>query len=335
MTTIKDIAKISGYSPATISRVLNEDKTISVKDETRESILKIASDLGYTPKHKFFNDETTIGIVQWISSDAEIEDPYYYSLRLSVESFFMKDRIIIKRFYKENYGEIFNDTNLDGLVCLGKFSIEQAENFKNVSKNLIFVDFNPNEKLYHSVVSDLVTATCEVVSYLKSMGHKKIGFIGGRERAGKNNALFIDIREKTFEKCMKKDSNLEYNPIYKKVRDFDAATGYDMMKNLLKDENCPSAFVCASDSIAIGALRAVGDKELSKNRKISVVGFNDIGMAKFTNPPLTTVRINTKLMGEMAGMLMKYLLVNNVNSPINLSCKTELIIRESVFEAQF
>lgn len=331
MATIKDISKESGFSPATVSRVLNDDKNISVKDETRETILQVAKELGYTPKHNKNHGSYEIGILQWISSDVELEDPYYYTLRLSVESCLMKDKVHIKRFYKENMDDIFEDSDLKGLICLGKFSKDQAEEFSKSFKNIIFVDYNPDEKLYNSVTSDMKEATRSVIRYLKEIGHREIGFIGGRERSGKHNTLFLDIREKTFEEEMEKDKEMKYNPKFKKVRNFDAITGYDLMNSMLKEKNYPSAFICASDSIAIGALRALGEKDLINKKKISIVGFNDIAMAKFTNPPLTTVKIDTRLMGELAAMLMKYLLQNDVLTPINAICQTELIKRESTF----
>ncbi|MDO5028620.1 MAG: LacI family DNA-binding transcriptional regulator [Bacillota bacterium] len=332
MTTIKDIAKITGFSPATISRVLNEDESISVKDSTRQEILKVAEDLAYVSKKKFLKKEETIGVVQWISSDAEIEDPYYSSLRLAVESFFVKEKIPTKIYYKENFEEIFQDKNILGLVCLGKFSLDQAHDFYKVSKNLVFVDFNPDEKHFHSVVPDLKGATEDLLAYLKEMGHREIGFIGGRERLGKTNSLFIDIRERTFEQVMKNDGHFIYNPIYKKVRDFDAATGYDLMTSILKDDHVPTAFICASDSLAMGALRALGDQKNLAREKISIVGYNDIGLSAFTNPPLTTVKINIKQMGDMAGTLMTYIMKNKLSSPVNIFVKTELVERESVYK---
>lgn len=332
MATIKDIAKLSGFSPATISRVLNDDKTITVKDETREKIINAAIELGYSPKGKLKDKEVVIGIVQWISADAEIEDPYYYALRLSVESKLMKESIHIRRFYKENIEDIFRVQELDGLICLGKFSVEQAEEFHEVFSKLIFVDDNPDENRFHSIISDLEDATINVIEYLKSMGHKRIGFIGGRERSGKSNTLFLDIREVTFEKVMEEDGDLEFDPKFKKVRDFDGITGYDLMNSMLREEDYPKAFICASDSIAIGALRALGEHNLINKKEISLVGFNDISMAKFTNPPLTTVKINTKLMGELASTLMVYLLENEVVAPIKTVCKTQFVKRESVYE---
>lgn len=231
--------------------------------------------------------------------------------------------------------DVFNDSDLSGLICLGKFSEDHGEEFSKDFSRIVFVDYNPNKKKFHSITSDLVDGTKQAINHLKNLGHTKIGFIGGRERSGKNDALFLDVREKTFIEEVEKDKELVYDPTFKKVRNFDAITGYDLMNSILKEEDHPKAYICASDSIAIGALRSLGEKDLLNSGQISIVGFNDIAMAKFTNPPLTTVRINTKVMGEMAVQLMLYLLNNEQVLPINIECNTELVVRNSTFPSLF
>ena len=332
MATIKDIAKLAGVSPATVSRVLNKDRNITVKNETRTRIFNCAEQLGYTPKHKNSTAERNIiGLVQWISSYEEVEDPYYNALRLSVENYFLKKKMYIRRYYKENLNEIYNDNELSGVICMGKFSQQQASSIAKKFKHMVFVDSNPNVKIYHSVVSDLEGATVEVIDYLKSRGHRKIGYIGGREHLGPQKIAFMDIRESTFIERAQLDQELEYDPKFILVRDFDGMTGYDMMKKALLEEDCPTAFICASDSIAIGALRAIGEAEL-ENKKISVIGYNDNTTSKFFNPPLTTMSIDTKVMGELAGQLIIFLMNNGSKTPIQVTCQTKLIERDSVFD---
>ncbi|MDO5650242.1 MAG: LacI family DNA-binding transcriptional regulator [Gallicola sp.] len=332
MATIKDIAKLAGVSPATVSRVLNNDRNITVRDETRTRIFNTAEQLGYIPKNKAVTSErNVIGLVQWISSYEEIEDPYYNSLRLSVENYFLKKRMYVRRYYKENINEIYNDNELSGVICLGKFSTQQASAISKKFKQVVFVDSNPDIKSYHSVMSDLAEATKEVVSYLKSKGHKKIGYIGGREHLGPQKIAIMDIREQSYIKLMEEDEDLIYDTIFKMVRNFDGMTGYDMMKKALKEADCPTAFICASDSVAIGALRALGEAEI-EGKNISVIGYNDNASSKFFNPPLTTMRIDTKIMGELSGELLMFIMDSGSKTPIQILCQTKLIERESVFD---
>ena len=89
MATIKDIALKAGVSSASVSRILNNDATLNVPQETRQRVFDAAKELGYEKKKKKFDDTImTIGIVQWMSPIQETDDPYYLSIRQGVEEFF-------------------------------------------------------------------------------------------------------------------------------------------------------------------------------------------------------------------------------------------------------
>lgn len=332
MATIKDIAKLAGVSPATVSRVLNRDETISVKDETRVTILRVAAQLKYTPRRKVHvRARTSVALVQWISSYEEVEDPYYYALRLAVENYFLKHKMDVTRYYKENMSEILEGKSVDGIICLGKFSLTQAAQLHSINNALVFVDANPNDRLYNSVSSDLGQATSGLIDYLKGKGHRKLAYIGGREHLGPEQQVYIDKREKTFISSVEEDVELKASKGEVYIGRFDIQTGYDMMRKIIKEKAPATAIVCASDSIAMGALRAINEFAEDKNY-YSVVGYNDIASAKFFNPPLTTVRIDTKYMGEMGARLLKQIIEKRPSVPIRVSMQTQLIERESVFE---
>ena len=99
MATIKDIAHLAGVSSASVSRILNNDLTLNVPQETRQRVIDAANQLGYNKKRKKKIIETvmTIGIIQWLSPVQETEDPYYLSIRQGVEEFCFQNKIGIKR----------------------------------------------------------------------------------------------------------------------------------------------------------------------------------------------------------------------------------------------
>ena len=84
MATMKDVASKAGVSIATVSRILNGDVTLVVRNETREAVFNAAKSLNYVVKSKKTNVTYTFGIVQWISSYEEKEDTYYYNIRMSL-----------------------------------------------------------------------------------------------------------------------------------------------------------------------------------------------------------------------------------------------------------
>ena len=333
MATLKDIAKLAGVSVATVSRILNEDETLSVKIETRESVFSAAKSLNYKVKKRVKKEvKRSVGVVQWISSYEEEEDPYYFGLRMSVENFCIQNNLRVHRYYIETFEEIFENDHLDGLICIGKFSLQQAMDFERHCPKIVFVDSNPDSKKYSSVVSDLTLATLDLVAYLKEMGHRNIGYIGGREYLGGTDSLYVDARERTFRQILKDDSSIHCDEAHIHVKQYNAKTGYDSMKKSLKMDSYPTAFICASDSVAMGALSALGEYRKKSKHQVSIVGYNDIQSARFFNPPLTTMALNTKYMGELSVSLLLLIMKTDKFVPSKIVCSCELIVRESVFE---
>ena len=154
------------------------------------------------------------------------------------------------------------------------------------------------------------------------LDHTRIGFIGGHES---DTLMYQDIREHTFLRERKerqlqtKDSDLYFGV-------FDANTGYNGIKKAYESNDLPTAFICASDAVAIGALSAISELDLD----ISIISFNNVSTANYLNPPLTTVDLNTKFMGEAAVHMLTYMIRNDNIQPFQLLLSTELIIRNSV-----
>ncbi len=333
MATIKDVAKRAGVSVATVSRILNQDRTLSVKDETRAAVQEAAEALGYKPRiSRAVNNRKHIAIVQWISAYKEESDPYYYNIRMAVENYFISKKIGVTRYYVENLDDMFNNTHVDGLICIGKFSLDQAASFQAFNKNLIFVDSNPDSSKYTAVVNDLEKATITAVDYLKTQGHTHIGYIGGREYIGSSDELYLDARERTFKKIVESDSKLstKEDDIY--LGEYDSKTGYNYMSEAIQKGNLPTAFVCASDTIAMGALSALGSYEDVLPHQVSIIGFNNINASKYMNPPLTTISLDTKVMGEMAANLLLHLINSKKIIPTKISLTTNLVERKSVYK---
>ena len=126
MATLADIAKLAGVSISTVSRVLNKDETLSVTEDTRHRILTIADEIGYT-KYKTINnskkEKYQVAIIQWVSEEHELDDIYYYNIRLGIEKrAYELDYEMLHFFYDipSSLGE-----EVVGVLCIGKFSREQ------------------------------------------------------------------------------------------------------------------------------------------------------------------------------------------------------------------
>lgn len=311
MATIKDIAAKAGVSITTVSRVLNYDKTLSVTDEKRKLILEIAEAFNYeTPRNRKKRIAGTkkktvrIGMVNFQSAHDELDDPYYLSIRLGIEKRCAQEGYEIVKTYRANDKyDLSMFGSVEGLICIGKFTKEQVEAFHNITDKICFVDCSPMEELFDAVTIDLEESVFKILDAILEEGHESIGFIGGKEYYSEYNTPIGERRDKVFVEYLS-DRGL-YNENYRFVGEFNPRSGYQLMLEALEMDEIPTVFFIASDSMAIGALRAIHEVGLNIPKDISIVGFNDIPTAKYTFPPLTTLHVHTEFMGETAVDLLK------------------------------
>ncbi|WP_028043425.1 LacI family DNA-binding transcriptional regulator [Candidatus Stoquefichus massiliensis] len=327
MATLKDIAKLAGVSSASVSRILNNDPTLNVPIETRERVFSAAKELGYQKKKRKFDDNImTIGIIQWFSPIQETEDPYYLSIRQGVEEFCFQNKIAIKRAFHTDVDYLFSLEGIDGLVCIGKYSQEDMNTFRQLCPNLIYLDMNIDPIHECCIVLDFKNAMKSVIDYLHTLKHHSVGYLGGKEYTG--SVLYPDVRKKYFMRFCE-DKNIQYKD-YIMEDSFSIESGFTMMNELIRQKKIPSAIFAASDPIAIGALRALNQNGIKVPQDIAVIGFDNINTANYTTPPLTTIFAPTFDMGYMGARMIYDAFKRNENiSPIRIQMPCFLIERES------
>jgi LacI family transcriptional regulator len=329
MATLKEIAKRAGVSIATVSRVLNEDESLSVSVETRERILAVTNEMDYRRIKQQSRQTKTVanvGLFYWYSEDQEVADPYYMSIRLGIETACFEQGINLVKLHKINdvYKTNFKG-NLQGIIAAGKYSKQDVKLFKQLSSNFVLVDYSLSNDL-DCVVPDFRKAMNDVMEYLIDLGHKNIGYIGGKEYV-RDNEPVRDEREVVFYE------NLALKGLFRSENvwtgSFTAEDGFELMNRALDSGNRPTAFFLASDSMAIGALRALHERNIRVPEEMSIVGFNDIEMAQYIHPPLTTVKVYTEFMGETAVNLLIEQIQSNRTLTKKIVIPCNLIIRES------
>lgn len=332
MATIKDIAKKAGVSSATVSRVLNYDETLSVSDDKRKLIFEIAESLDYMPPRKRnverMPKKLKIGLVHWYTMNQELDDPYYMSIRLGIEKMCYENNVEIVKIFKPDEYDFQKLESVDGFIAIGKFTDGQIAKIYERSENIVFVDSSPKEELFDCVVIDFEKAVTGALDYLWSLGHRNIGYIGGREHVGEEHVALGERRESVFKSHMMELGGFDDRNMY--IGAFLAESGYKLMKRAIAESSAlPTAFFVASDSIAIGVLRAIHECGLKVPKDINVVAFNDIPTSKYTVPPLTTVRVHKEFMGETAVELLLERIVKKREIPKKVIIPTALQVRES------
>ncbi len=326
MATIKDIADRTGLSMSTVSRVLNYDKTLSVTTENRKLILEIAEELEYKiPKNRKKTrgkrrQTKVFGLLHFLTIEEEIEDPYFISIRLGFEKFCIENDIsIVKNYFKDNNFEGVDFTQFDGVVAIGNFSESDIDKIVSFNSNIVFVDTSPNEERLDSVVADISKAIEKCIKYFKTLGFKNIGFIGG------------DIERKEMFINSMKSSHLEVYEKWIEIGGFKPENGTRLMYKIIKKGELPEVVLTASDSIAVGALSSLYKAEIRVPDDISIFGFNDIPAAKYTSPPLSTIKIETEFMGECAAELLLEQIAGRVISK-KIVVPSSIIPRDSVLK---
>ena len=333
MATIKDIALKAKVSISTVSRILNFDKTLNVSEDTRIRVFSIAEEMNYMTikerKSKLKN--YSIGIVTSYTEDKELNDPYFLSIRMSIEKYCVKDNIDFKSLYLKSIlsNSIKNHKDLDGIIAIGIFQDSEIHKMKEISKNIVFIDSSPEEWEYDSIVVDLKYGSRKALEYLHDLGHVNIGYIGAKvvPHNNEDSTELINYREATYREFMLEINNLKEEWIFKGY--FNPEDGYKLMKEALKLKNRPSAFFIASDPMAIGAYKAINEEGYIIPEDISIIGFDDIATTQYLTPSLTTVKVYTEFMGKTAlDTIMERLKEGRILSK-KIVLPVKLIIRES------
>lgn len=326
MATIKEIAELAGVSAATVSRVLNFDDTLNVQDETKKRVFEAAERLEYQVRSKKKGKKKLkIGLISSYSLEEELEDTFYLSVRIAIERKIEEEGF--KKFLVNIGDSVDSVSPLDGLICLGTFSESMVNKIKAFNKPAVFVDAIGDLDVFDSVVTDLKYSVKKVLNYFLQEGHQRIAFIGGRD-VDSDGKEVEDLRIPIFRSYMEGKGLL--NEDYIKIGGYTPKFGYRLGKELLSMEIRPTAIFTANDSLAVGCYKAIEEAGLRIPEDISVIGFNDISIAKYLIPPLTTVHIYMDFMGAQAVNTLAERIYTNREISMHISIPTKLMIRESV-----
>lgn len=326
MVTIKDIADKARVSPATVSRVLNHDDSLNVKETTRKRIFEIAEELEYSRKiTKQVSKKLKIGTFYSYSPEEELEDPYYLCIRLAIE----------KKIKQEGHKKAVLSLNtsqdtvnsLDGVICTGTFTKDMLKTIEGWNKPTVFIDTYSGTPQSDTITVDYKGAVQNILDEFINNGHSKIGFIGGApenpEESSQDDSRYVEFCDYLKKKGL-------YNEKFIKICPYKAKSGRNLFKELYDEGNLPTAIFASNDSVATGIYRAAYELGLDIPGDISVIGFNDIPGAKYMIPPLTTVRVYMEFMGEHAVEALEHKIKDGRTIGVKVLVPTKLYVRDSV-----
>ena len=322
--SIKDIAKEAGVSPSTVSRALSDHPRIS--PETKERIRHLATEMGYSPSvvaRSLVTKRTcTVGLaVAWVS------DPFLAQLVRGAEDTAMQHgyTIFLSSFYDEPRRErevlaAFHERRVDGIIVKSSsLVVDNRSLLANFGLPLVLI--NCPEHTY-SVSTDNLHGGRLATEYLLDLGHSRIGYIAA-EQGARTNLDRLEAYKTALE-----ERGIGFDPDLVVCGDGYPQGGRRAMQKLLALPSPPTAVFCYNDLTAIGAAMAVREAGLQVPDDISLVGFDDIELASYFHPPLTTVRQPAYELGRQAMEMVLNLMADGCDEA-SVVLKGELVVRQS------
>ena len=327
MVTIKDVAREAGVSVATVSRVWNEAAFVS--PETRQRVAEVATRLGYSPHGaarslitrtthaigvllpdlygEFFSE-----IIRGIDHAAQ-DDGYHILVSSSHDS---KDEI--DAALRSMRGRV------DGMIIMSPdLEAQRTLHTLQGSFPVVLLNGGAESKAFDTITIDNHEGATAMVRHLIAHGHKRIAMIGGPERNYDAAERLRGYESALAESGIARDESLEVRG------DFSELSGHRAVQQLLALSPRPTAIFAANDSMAIGALSALRERGLRVTKALAVAGFDDIPLARYKNPPLSTVHVDISLLGERAAALLLSSLQKGPRARQQLQLSTTLVIRAS------
>lgn len=328
MATIKDIAKEVGCSISTVSRVLNNDPTLSVGDETRARIFEVAEEIGYRKK-TLKTLVKNIAFLYWLTDNEELEDVYFQTMRVEIEKKARENNIELTT-YKLEGGIEKIPLDIDGFIAVGSFMNRELEYLRELTPHGVFIDSTPDPAHYDSVRPDLAQITRQAVEVLVEQGHEKIGFIGGTYHNLDTDVEEMDGRERAFRQTMEERDLLREDFIFCR-QGFSVDNGHYLMNQAVEQlgEELPTAFYVAADPIAVGCLQVLNEQQIEIPKRVSLISVNDTSISKYVSPPLTTFHIDLEEICQNAIQLLLERVLKKRNIVKTVYIGAELITRKS------
>ncbi len=309
MSNIRDVAALAGFSPATVSRVINHDKTYKITDETREKVWKAVAELNYKARSASGQQFKAVkkqgrgaqsynfGCILNVQG-GKYADPYYLAVLSGFEEVIQEQGHGIS-FVHTN--EEFNNKNImynafdeppTGLIIMNSVADDIFSFISRKTPYIVGVDTGHTS--IDNVAYDHYLCAHLAVEHLKDQGYKRIGFIGGFQDNIVGSGRFQGYYAALYQ------FGLPYDPKWVLPSNWSDDYCVKMVKEAHSRGELPDAYFVASDLMAIATLRALYDLGVSVPDECAVMGVSNIEISRYSNPPLSTVAIPIKDMGRVA-----------------------------------
>lgn len=328
MVTIKEIAEMAGVSRTTVSRVLNNSGYVS--EDARKRVEKVIEETGYVPSEQAKSLRTkktkVIGVIlPTIQTETPSRIVTGVGKELSKNGYqILLANTNLDKQKEVDYLDLLRLRQVDGIILIATNTEPKLmEKIKEIKVPVVIVGQEAEDMMY--VTYDDYHAAFDLTSLFIERGHQNIAFIGVDE----TDRAVGHLRKKGFLDAME-SNGLMVDPEWMQTGVFDIDSGHDAMKSILeKSTKKPTATIAVTDRLAIGAMSYLKEKGVRIPEQMALAGFGASEIAKYLEPPLTTVDYQNEKAGEQAAkQLLAKIESKNYQKQIILDYR--LIIRKSV-----
>ena len=328
MPTMRDVARHAGVSIATVSHVINETRPVS--DELRRRVLHSMEALGYQPnaiaralRNKHSN---TLGLIV-----PDGRNPFFAEIAQGIEEVGLEQGYsLILCDSGNDLGRVLVHTKhlstkrVDGIIfTTSGDDFEDVASLIEEGTAVLVIDMDAGRFPADAILFDNFEGGRLATEHLLALGHRRIACITGPSRQSLRRERETGYRHALQEVGISPDEALI------REGDFQPASGYRHALELLRQPEPPSAIFACNDLMAMGALRAAREMHLDVPAQLSVIGFDDIYLAAYTTPTLSTIRLPKREMGRQAARMLLQRIEEPQRAVETYTVALELVVRES------
>lgn len=328
-----DVARLAGVSRTTVSFVLNNIPDANIPESTRQKVLEAARQLNYHPNESgrrlASGKSKMIGLVRLQSTEQVFNDAFLLQVLVGIEQAACQRgfHVLLKHINherSEEYSQLITENHVDGIILSGPLQNDpELIKLQEEGVPIILLGQMANADIpFVDVNAELGSEVA--VNHLIACGHQRIGMITNAKLAYSS----AQQRRNGYLNALKK-AGLAVDQNLIKEGDFTPASGFNAMKELLQLSPIPTSVFVASDVVAVGAIQAIKQSGLNIPGDIEIIGFDDIPMAEYFDPPLSTIHLPAFELGKVAGEQLIKMISNDRSEPSRVLLETELILRES------
>ena len=321
---MNEIAEKLNLSIATVSRALS-GKADTVSEETRKAIFEAVEKYGYRKRR-------TIGksVAFVIDKDSfNLSSQFYAQIISGIEEelirskyYFHFNSVEREKFDLTKINLNFND--LAGVIMVGVYHDDFVLKLKSIEIPLVLLDYYIPTEDIHTVLIDNADGILKACKYLASLGHTRVAYLSGDSVETSAQERLYGFRRSQEMFGLDGDRDLVLMNCKSRMDE-----GFEAMNAILDIDRLPTAVLAYNDLIAVGAMDAIKQRGLSIPQDISLVGFDDIGLASEVNPSLTTVHVRKRTMGIMAVKSLLQIIKGTEERVKKVLVPTRLVIRDS------